>query len=107
MSAPMGLAARLWTGTEGLARTIWVYAVPSGLVLIAGFLLAIEMTQSLFIGAVGFVVVWAWQVFAGIAVWRAAGRSTGAATWSHLARWAAVGSALLLASLSAVLLGFV
>lgn len=94
-------------GTYGLAKTFWLLGVVTGTALIAFFVVAVQLTDSILIGLTGFLVVWAWQAVAGVAVWRAAARYEGSALWAVLARSAVVACAVCLGYGTALLVGII
>lgn len=97
----------LWRGELNLAATFWRYGVLTGIVLCSAFLLALHLTDSIFIGMVGFALVWAWQAFTSVAIWRSAGKYAGSSTWALLARAATLAGCLALGYGTALLLGIV
>ncbi|MBM3523534.1 MAG: hypothetical protein FJX57_11310 [Alphaproteobacteria bacterium] len=83
-------------GRRGLAKAFWGLGVLAGGALTLFFVVAAHLTNSILIGFVGFLAVWAWQAFAGLAIWRAAARFEGGSLWPTLARIAVVASVLCL-----------
>lgn len=84
-----GLLTRLWQGHAGLPSAFWGAGVLGGIGLVLLFYL-VWSTQSLLVAALGLVALWAWVTFAGVAIWRAAGRHRGGRAWPLLARAAVV-----------------
>ncbi len=79
----------LWRGEVPLARTGWVYGLGGLLLLICPltYLSRIEASPSWFpiILVLSFAVM-AYSSFIAVAIWRSAGRYTGASAWRFLAR---------------------
>lgn len=97
----------LWRGDRGLARTFWVFGVLVGGALTGLFVVAAQKMDSIIVGLIGFLAVWGWQVFAGVAIWRAAARYEGSALWATLARIAVVVGVLCLGYGTGLLVGIV
>ena len=107
MSNGQSSAPSLWRGDRGLARTFWLFGVLVGGALTVLFLVAAQTMDSIIIGLIGFLAVWGWQVSAGVAIWRAAGRYEGNALWATLARIAVVVGILCLGYGTGLLVGLV
>jgi hypothetical protein len=105
MTQQASFARTAWQGGLGLARSFWLLACAGGIALTGAFAVVVQLTNSIFLGFVGLLVVWGWQLFAGVATWRSAATFTGNAALAMLARLAVVGSALLLVYGTAVLFG--
>jgi hypothetical protein len=101
-----GVAVNLWRGNYTLVKTYWLFGIVGGLALglAVGVLLAI--TTSVVLALFGIATLWAWQVFVSVAIWRSAGKYTGARIWKILARIALVLSFLQLLGATAGMFGF-
>lgn len=99
--------SELWGGNRSLATTFWFFGVLGAVALASGFLFMVQMTDSIVIGALGFVIVWGWQVFAGVAIWRSAGKYEGRLALAVLARVAIIVGLVALGYGTGLLLGFV
>ena len=87
---------RLWRGEVALWKTFWLFGVGGGFVLglpIFGAMLALtdvpdDTTASIFVTALGILLVYLVWVFVGI--WRAANAYQGEKVWAVLAKIAVV-----------------
>jgi len=79
------LLVRLWRGQIPLATTYWGYGVVGNIVGAVLFVQAREMLPPLAALLVG-ILIFAYSVLMFFAIWRSAGRYTGYAAWSALAR---------------------
>lgn len=96
-----------WRGELGLGPTFWGLAVLGGVALCAACGAVVQATDSLLLGAVGLLVVLAWQWFTAVATWRAAACFGGRPMLGMGARAAIVAINLALLWGAAVLVGIV
>ncbi len=97
MNTPDSFRRTAWQGKLGLARSFWLLQVLGSILLVGTFAIVVQLTNSIVLGFLGFLLVSGWQVFAGVATWRAAARFVGNTQLALLARLAVLASALLLA----------
>ena len=94
LEALRGWASRMWRGEEPLGVAFWQWAVSVGLIVNVAFVFA--MYGAISAGAPGIVLVlvhlapWPYNIFTGIAVWRAADRYPGSPFWATAARSAII-----------------
>lgn len=82
----LGVAANLWRGNYTLFKTYWLFGLLGGLALGITVGVVLAIIESPLLALSGLASLWAWQVFISVAVWRSAGKYTGAKIWSTLAR---------------------
>jgi hypothetical protein len=95
----VGMITQLWRGEIKLWKTFWLFGVGGGLALglpIFSAMLALtdvppDDTASIFLAALGFLLVYLTWVFVGI--WRAANKYQGEKAWVLLAKVAVVAGA--------------
>lgn len=89
-----GLIGNLWEGNYSLVKTYWLFGVVGGLALSLAYLILVGVTQSMGVIFFGLLVLIGWQIFSSVAIWRSAGKYTGATVWKVLARAVVVISAV-------------
>lgn len=96
----MNRLGRLWRGELPLETTFWTWAVVGGLAVNAitsGLFLALMSADRPVLAFIaGYVPAVPYNIFAAVAVWRAADRHPGDRRWAELARFVAVVGAVVL-----------
>ena len=96
-----------WQCDLSLPQSCGLLYIVGGVALCTAFVVVVQFTDSIALGAIGLLSIVAWQMFSSVATWRAAEKFNGPASLAVLARGVVVVGNLLLAAATATLVGIV